>query len=410
MKKQTHFVAWTLALYPWLSNYATFVNGMSIGDLLLIIDVVYGLFIYSTYKQGIRSCAHVGYFGVFLLYSFFSISLLVILSNHTVNNAMVIKRFIKFSLFIVAILMGTNGLSDKEAFAKALTIMGRACCIALVVQYLVFYTTSHYVEFKIPLLKYSNDVVESIDKEASQLVRFRPSSVFFEPAHFTYYMAGYTAFVLFYRNRKSKINRILEAMLTTICTVASVSSTALVVSGIIWGTYVVQLVVNHTEEFKVRYRILILIVVVISFAVGIRYYLNSPELSYSLRRMLYSENETLATSVWGRLDSGKYYVERLQGIYKVFGMGLGNLPSVSSYFNSNYYVLYCTGYVGAGILLAWAAHVFFSGKIMGKVALVLLLALCFSSPIIISGYLIEYLMIIDLDSTPTEPSICIGEK
>lgn len=387
MKIDSRFYAWSIVLYPWLSIYGTFINGVSVGDLLLLIDLVYIAF-FSRNGFQIRKPLSVRIHVLFLTYCLLSVCFISLFVD--VNFWFVAKRFLKYTLFIVVIIYMCKGACNKEEFYRGFTIFSRVSCVAIVIQYLVFYSMGKYVEFKIPLLKYCNDVVESIDYTSSALISFRPHSLFLEPAHFTYFISMYLIFLLFNSNRVSRINRIGEAIVVTACMISSVSSTAIIVAAIVWVSYLIQVLCNRKAEFVENNRLLIIVIIAICAIVGFRFYMSSPQLSYSLNRLLFSQNETLATSTWGRLDSGKSLVESLNFAQKLFGMGLGNLPSASTYLSSVYYILYCTGYLGAIIYVIWGVHAFIESSLEGKLILVVVVALCVSSPIIISGYIMLY--------------------
>lgn len=400
MRINGRFLAWTLALYPWLSNYGTFVEGMTVGDIFLIIDLICCLMNRRHNKLFLRSSSHIEIFALFIAYCL--LSLIIGAIFHEINPLMVVKRFLKFGLFVVSILLLVQDMYNKETFARAFTIVSRASCIAIILQYIAYYTVHYYIEFKIPLLHYSNDIVDSIDRAASQAYVFRPTSIFLEPAHFTYFISCYLVFLLFYPKRDSRLNRIIESIIVTTCMVMSVSSTAIVIVAVIWVYYALQLVINRKIEIYAKHRLIIMLGITIVGIIGIRYYLNSPSLSYSLERMMYSKNANLASSVWGRVESGEDYFKQLDPISKVFGIGLGNMPSTSSYFSSIYYVLYCTGIIGAAIIVCWMIKTYISTNQMGRLILIIFLAFCFSSPIIISGYFIEFLILLDISNKYSE--------
>ncbi len=392
MKVSEKFYAWSLALYPWLSNYATFVDGLSVGDLLFLVNI---LFFLGNAKQKIKLFHNANFHLMFYAYCFLSTAFMAMIVDF--SAPMVLKRFIKFGLFVFTIFLAVNGYCDKKTFCKAFKFIARVSCVAIVIQYMVFYTLGYYIEFKIPFLKYCNDVVESLDYNASALISFRPHSIFLEPAHFTYFICTYLVFVLFYKGEKTSYKRVIEGLLVTVCMIISVSSTAVLLSMAIWLVYLVKVLVSSDKSFLSKHKITTILLVIVVASVFINFYLKTPQLSYSLFRLLPSENATLSDAVWSRLDSGEIYVNNLSGITAVLGMGFGNLPSASSYFTSYNYLLYCTGYVGLAIILLWGISVMVKGKFMSKMLVFIFLSLCSSSPIIISGYFVLYNVLIYID-------------
>lgn len=380
-------LSWVIVLSPWLSIYATFIDGVSIGDLSLIIALTIQLF---KKFQGINKKN--SYLLVYLLYCFFSIIALYFFVP--VNVSMVLKRFVKLSLFFVFILIIDNKI-DQQLFASAFSFFSRVLCGVVLIQFIIYSSFHYYVEFKIPFLHYCNDAADLFDYVASRSSSFRASSLFLEPAHFTYYISTYIAFLLFDYSKKKNTKRVIEAVVSTICMILSTSSTAIVAGLLVWFLFVFNTIINKRQKLIKKMVLVVFVLLVLILFVLVL--LKSDILSFGLNRMLFSKNHSLATSVWGRLDSGNNYYSELPLLYKIIGNGIGNMPSSSSYFNGFFYILYCSGIIGLIIIFGGIIKTFFCSAALGKVISILLIAFSFSSPIIVSIYIILFYTLINRD-------------
>ena len=113
MKIDSRFYAWSIVLYPWLSIYGTFVNGVSVGDLLLLIDLIYIAFL-SRNGFKIRKPLSVRTHLLFLIYCLLSVCCISLFVD--VNLWFVAKRFLKYTLYIVVIIYICKGACNREEF------------------------------------------------------------------------------------------------------------------------------------------------------------------------------------------------------------------------------------------------------------------------------------------------------
>lgn len=104
----------SLALYPWLFCYATGISGVSIGDACLIITLFLSLVASSgrieqfSYKP---NQWHI----CFICYCFLAV-ILVDFCGTDISYSLVLKRFIKYGLYILAIYLYLWLLDRKNFF------------------------------------------------------------------------------------------------------------------------------------------------------------------------------------------------------------------------------------------------------------------------------------------------------
>ena len=302
-------------------------------------------------------------------------------------TANVIKRIIKLGLFVFTIELLIPRYLDKHILYKTISIVSIAASIILLIQYVAYYSLGFYWEAKIPFLIYANEAIESFDYQVFQATTFRPSSIFLEPAHFSVYIVLYIGLKLFELNNRKQ--DIYYAILASLCLVLSTSSTGLILVVFLWSFYFFY----SGKRFQEHSPGIVFKITLFSLLIGLGLiYINTPQLYYSYARISDFNN----VAVLGRIKGGEALLQNLTGFSRLIGVGFGNL-SEYVYFNSVNYFLYCTGYIGLFLLFLLLLFGFMLSNILGKVIVILFVALCFSSPIAITINIILYGAIIYLN-------------
>lgn len=374
-------ISWTIALFPWLSIYGTFLPGISIGDFLLLIISGYSVLGVKR-KQNLVVNKGLLYFDI---YALFALLLALTFYGDVVTNSYgIFTRFSKFSLFLFTIYYVSPRWVVWNEFVKALKMFTFFAGIVIVIQYIVFFTQGVYLQFKIPFIPYCNDLANNMQFEATMRYAFRPSSLFLEPAHYTVFTIQYLIILVGQENIK-RLN-FYEFGILTLFLLLSVSSTAFILSVAVSSILFVRLIMSDIS-FGRKVRLLFYLVVLV-FLVSVTL-MNSETLRFSVERLM-TTDEIRESSVWGRLFRGEESMIQLSGLQAFFGVGFGN---TDQYMNSIYYIMYCTGYIGLLILVFFFIVQFFQAGLHGKSMIIVLVALCFSSPIIITGIMISYCVI-----------------
>lgn len=372
----------TLAFYPLFSCYATAIRGLSIGDLLIILSVLYSLF---TSKKAVlrREQSFSGWLLGFYLYCIIVICVIFFAGTVNIAETNVINRFLKYSVFIFVILLMPNYL-DRELFDKYFRCLVLIAAYGLFIQYIFHYILHTDILLKIPFLNYINNLDSTtVNRQIGNT--YRPSSIFFEPAAYSCTIIVYIVCLLDKKYKSFEKKALLELGLIIISVIMTLSSTSIILLTITFACHIIRVILDGNFKFssKIRYLMLLLVVLL----VGIAFYINSETLYNSFSRMSYTVDSNTATTVWSRLSNGSTIAMSLSGVYRYFGVGLGNIDEIA---NSYYYLLYCTGYCGVIIHLLWAISVFKHTHFLGKTLIVIFTSLCFSSLIVMSGLLLLY--------------------
>lgn len=389
--KNTKVFNFTLAFYPLFSCYATALRGLSIGDLLLILSVIYSLF--SSKKAVLRrEQSFSGWLLLFFLYCIIIIG--VIFFDGTVNvvETNVINRFFKYGVFIFVILLMPNYL-DRELFDKYFRYLVLIAVCGLFIQYVFHYILHTDILIKIPFLNYINNLdATTVNRQIGTL--YRPSSIFFEPAAYSCTVIVYIVCLLDKTYKRYAKKALFELGLIIISVILTLSSTSIILLTITFACHIIRVMSDGNFKLSSKIKYLILLLVILS--VGIAFYVNNETLFNSFSRMSYTNDINTATTVWSRLSNGSVIAMSLSGVHRYIGVGLGNIDEIA---NSYYYLLYCTGYCGVFIHILWAISVFKHTRFLGRTLILIFISLCFSSLIVVSGLLLLYSAYFIFDSS-----------
>ncbi len=398
IKKLTAFI---IVILPWIGNYRFFLTGLTLGDVALIVAMLLAIYktkgIYKTAKGGVNNSYKV--LLVYLLYGIF-VTLVSLVIGDYLNYGNVAKRSIKLVLYFGTIIFLLPNWLDYSRFSKIYKYFVYVSCFAIVMQYVGYYLGGVYLEFKLPFLSYSNEAVQDFDFVASRLSTFRPDSIFLEPSHFVYYIIGYIPMTLFKYTRNTK--NIYEAIFISLAVVMAKSSAAIFFLIFIWSFYVVQLLKNRKISIWTKNRLLIVLLITLSFLVIL---ITNTNLFEAVDRMMFSSNSGLATSVWSKLDGGDVYNEQLTVLQKITGVGFGNYPR-PTFATSINFIIFSTGYIGLFIVCLWVIKSYIQSNNVGKSMIVLSLMLFSAWYLIYSPTFILYCTIIIFNSNHTATSNC----
>lgn len=376
-----------LAFYPLLSMYG--LSSVSFGDIFLIIALLIGK---SPVENRLRvSHVPVQMLWVYLLWCFIGIALNMFRMDFLLGA--MIKRVIKMWIYLITITASTK-LLDRHQFVISYRYLVYLTFAALIVQYVAYYGLGRIVIVKIPFLPYSGITSgEEIYRHLSH--QFQPGALYSEPAACCYTLLPFFAYSVF--SGEGNECRKRDIAISGISILMTVSSAGVICCGLVLGFYFFNLLM--TKRISLRRKISLLIGSCTLFAVGAWLYTKTP-MYYAIERMQRTEeNKLLAGNVWGKTSAGSDLLNRLSGLTSWYGMGFGNLSmeTLADYTNSINYILYCTGYIGAAILVLWALSVFFNSKNAGKATILVFCALCVSSRIFISYFIMIYMVFCLID-------------
>lgn len=275
---------------------------------------------------------------------------------------------------------------NLKMIVKNLNYLSFIAYTAIGIQYFAYYLFYKYIEFKIPFLKYSNTDMDAIQFQVIRLNEFRPSSIFIEPAHFVYFGIIYIVVTMFWGEYIKYKN--IKLFIATISLLLSTSSTAVILLVFAWGAYGFNLLYSWQQKGNLGKFLILIILVAFIF---LPYYVNNSHLSQSFERI----TDFDGPAVQGRIFAGEYLLETNTGFIKWIGRGFGNLESYV-YMNGVNYLNYTLGVLGIAILLIVFLIVFKRSELLGKILLLIMIMLNFSSPFILTVNITLYGSIISL--------------
>ena len=183
----------------------------------------------------------------------------------------------------------------------ALFIIFQTICMAL----FNFYPKGVIKSSLFPQVREEMNTFGDILPIVGKFSRFRPRSIFAEPAHFSSYVAGYLAISLFNKQKELPVQLALTAGL-----LLSMSSTGILVGTFVWGLYFFDIAKNGLSRMKF---IIFFVVVIVGIIVIVR--------SSFFQYFIYRFTSTRSTS--DRFSAYSVLEDYFKGspMYLLFGYG-----------------------------------------------------------------------------------------
>lgn len=319
-----------IALVPVLSVYATFVDGIYLQELFLIIFTALAIIYRKSYD----------YYGVFLPVIFlaaaiiFSCFLNVICGyGETVD---VFVRSARMLFYIVCITFTSKRLLDFHTAISATVYIGIFAVAFLIFQTIVYKATGVYIKGvgNILPLAYRQD----FDYQYYFSRMFRPSSIFMEPSGMSQYILVPLSYELLDKSNIER-KRIVISVLLSIGILMTTSLWGVVILALIWGVWVIKV-----ADIKRYFLILVVLIPLVLYFV-----INSSVFSSTMSRINMSGFDSIYNS---QSFSGRFLgydaLDGMNTFEKLFGLGFGNLGVRKNIGTGNavLYYLLGIGYVG----------------------------------------------------------------
>ncbi|MCB2293932.1 hypothetical protein LGK95_10410 [Clostridium algoriphilum] len=251
-----------------------------------------------------------------------------------------------FLIFIV-IFVGYKKYFDFQFGIKVLKNATLVSSVFIIIQTVIYSFGGIRIIGIIPNLVTSDQHAMSILATSALLAGegyYRPSSFFLEPAMFTQFCIIYLAYCIFKFDYQDDKKDVLYSILITIGIVMSTSGIGLIFVAFLWIVYALKDIKKVSNERRGEGVIFIIAIVIALFLI-------LPQIGFiqQIVDRAFSDADG-GNAVLARMIAYKYYFD-LPFIFKIIGMGYGNVPS-NIYFNSLAYIGYCTGVIG-GIFLLW---------------------------------------------------------
>lgn len=326
----------TVVLLPVLSMYKSPIGAIDLGTFLVIIVFGMTFVIGKNLEKNKQAIVRADIWVLYIAYTIIITVFSLMSSIHYANPSVYVLRLAKNIIFICfALFICRKGFFDFKPAFKYYSISVMAATFVICLQS-VSYALFHY-----DLAGYFPKwiAVEGYMNRASNLAtgQFRPTSVFFEPAHYFEYVS--IAIVIFLLYSKDRL-AMAKAVYITMGVILSTSGQGIVFTAFIWGVWILKSMKKMTTKRAVS-----LFAALILFIAAVFYFLYSQSGSQAIARLL-SPGESFILS--GRSD-GYVQLKALTVLERIFGRGYGNYTSV--FFSSWSFNLYCLGIIGTAIIL-----------------------------------------------------------
>ena len=301
-----------IILIPFLWQYSSFINGLTLGDLLLVLSVIPVTLLNSgNFKiNKIGSTILVFWFAIIL-----TTSLNLILQGFISFD--IITRFTRFTfyLFIVAFYM------KYFKYKKALTIYMKLAIlisIYLVIQYISFYLLKIQLPNKILSIPYyTGDQTTDIIFNSST-VFYRPAGIFKEPGYLVFFIFPALIISLF-NLKKLTIANFIQIVLFVFVMIFSSST-----QGLILVFFILMYRLIYIKKGKTNNIYQFFGLVVIGLIIFLVLSSNIELIQYSFNK-IFSSDIRPGSSTALRIYRGFAIYKELPLINKLFGVGHGNL-------------------------------------------------------------------------------------
>lgn len=326
-----------LAWLPFLSIYRSFVPGMSIAELILVICALLSIVFHGESNRHIflgkkTLC-------MFSIYSFL-ITVISILIGEWFDITW-FHRVIRFMTYIFCILYTSRDMFLERYYFRHVNVVSWLVFLGIVFQYFAYYTTGRYYKLYgniLPLM--TNELLNvNFDLIFSYSV-FRPSSFLTEPSHIAQFAMIPFTFNLYKYNMGKDWKNLVTSIIIGITILLSKS---------LWGYFLLILIVSFwlLDTSKKKQSASWYILVPIILIVGVNSLLNSKLWADTFSRLDISNLQgSLAFS--GRFTGYEDFFQ-LQVLRIIFGSGFGAIIN-KQITNSILFVLVGEGVVGLLLL------------------------------------------------------------
>lgn len=315
VKFETSF-SYAILLGPVLSQYASPIPGVSLGEIILLFAVGKVCLFNRGYRVNYRKVKPILIFWFFgTIFSLFSFLVQQQLS------LIVITRMIRFLFYIVIIVISSNN-TNKGALVNSYRKICIFISIYIILQYIVFQISSILLPFKILPLPWMDGRIYGVQEAIDWANTFylRPSGIFLEPSWAAQYLLPGLAFSLYNWSiiESNKINLALSTLIL-IAILLTNSSTGIIIALIIVGMYILKVIINNKNYVCIIRNFIIFIVA----SALLIFFTNLDIYERTTRYVIGNVSGGGSTAM--RVFRGFAVFLELPVFYKVIGVGHGNL-------------------------------------------------------------------------------------
>jgi len=304
-----------LVTLPIFGQYSSFIPGVSLGDLLLLF-VMLTIIINKNLKINIRKNRVLCIFWYYAL-----ISSLVSFLFQQVFYLKSCTRFIRFSFYVLAIILLTSEVFYKEHLINYYRILSLLISIYIILQFFIYKIFGILLPIKILPLEWIDGRVYGTQEALlwASVFYLRPSGIFAEPGYAAQYLIPGVLLSLYgWYDISLKNNKIRDFVIILSAIILTTSSQGLYLSLFIVFVYIIQRFAERNTLDNMMNNVIIVILGLFVFV----FFINSIIFE---RSVVYVLNNIRGGSTGLRIFRGIAVYLKLPLLYKVIGVGHGNI-------------------------------------------------------------------------------------
>lgn len=363
-------VVWITLLFMPFSTYATPINGITYGDFLLIIGIVFVAVYIGNSKINLNKVITWQLIFYIFLILLNSCIFWIVKFNGLSEGLLSVTRYI---LYIFWVSITAKEFFDFKYAYKVYKILALAFAIYCMMQFVAFHLFNKVLPINVlglPKVSYIADKYseETIEYYINGTTIFRPYSVFVEPAYFAVYEIPILYLILNDVIKKEK--NIIKYGISIIITVALImtsSTTGYILLVICWFKPILSLLRKSPKT--------ILIVLILTIILGL-YLFNSSYFKRISTRIINTDG-TLGKSITGRFGNMHILYDGTMNFMQiVFGQGMW---TETEYLPSYGRIIVSFGIIGLIAIILMFFYDYIKANKIGKIMILLLMVMCFGT-------------------------------
>ncbi|BCK43657.1 hypothetical protein DAT299_12210 [Streptococcus suis] len=382
---------WALVLLPLVSIYGISEINLDFGTLALLLLLP---FVINEQGKIVLEKRIVFPWLLYAIYIVISLYFPTIFGKETylTNGSMYVRAFKNILYIFILILSTSRGIINKDYFVQIYLKITKICTYYIFIQAALYYTIRFNLPGYINIMLVAEGYGERLDVTSFSL--FRPTSLFYEPAHFFEYVVIGVIIYLF-RYKETPKNDIFNAIFLAFGIVLSTSGMGILTIAGIFGFWLLQQL-SRTKFIRVRKEIFFLTVIGL---IAVAFFLQSGFGQSVLSRLFDTGTNYSAldgrTEIYERIfsfDTGRV----------LLGSGYGNV--LEHYFYPSWaFSLWCLGIIGSSVIVILYLLAYFQSRVtIAKIIVLVNFMLCFVSTLFMGKNLLLYFLFVYILSRADE--------
>lgn len=382
---------WALVLLPLVSIYGISEINLDFGTLALLLLLP---FVINEQGKIVLEKRIVFPWLLYAIYIVISLCFPTIFGKETylTNGSMYVRAFKNILYIFILILSTSRGIINKDYFVQIYLKITKICTYYIFIQAALYYTIRFNLPGYINIMLVAEGYGERLDVTSFSL--FRPTSLFYEPAHFFEYVVIGVIIYLF-RYKETPKNDIFNAIFLALGIVLSTSGMGILTIAGIFGFWLLQQL-SRTKFIRVRKEIFFLTVIGL---IAVAFFLQSGFGQSVLSRLFDTGTNYSAldgrTEIYERIfsfDTGRV----------LLGSGYGNV--LEHYFYPSWaFSLWCLGIIGSSVIVILYLLAYFQSRVtIAKIIVLVNFMLCFVSTLFMGKNLLLYFLFVYILSRADE--------